>query len=227
MSNFNIQTAQQNAANAYAKANQKYIARNKAPQLDPKTGMQDDIAKGLKFALSMSEGAMRDIEEGLQISWAHVGHCIENATNVKVALRIPQFLSFAVTGLASDLKGSAKTALLVFASLMHNAQNRAGIMYAVTGKGDEHAADNLRGYQNALKLLRAVGAVGSSTAKTQISVSITQAGILPALGMVTLEGKMPVLNLESPATKHFMGIIAGLRDGQLQDLAEALTTKKK
>lgn len=162
-------------------ANAAYIKRNNKPNLN-KDGMNPDIAEGLKFAQELTANQLQQLRT-LGVKWDEVAQGIANASNIKKAKRIPQFLGFIASGgNANYLKGSAQTAMLGFCSLMIGAKNKNGLHFVVTGKGNENTSDCVA-IDKARKVQSVFGAVGITTAPTQLSVSFSKGGILPMLGL--------------------------------------------
>jgi len=229
MQNFNAQQTRDAIKAAFINANAAYVKRNgEKAQVNEKTGFNDSIYSGFQTALKFTDAQLHAVDSGLGLTWANIANAIANASNVKKAMRIPQFLLFCVSGDGSALKGSAKTAFLAFASLMCEAKTRAGITFGVTGKGNEHTSDAIRGYENAKKILAKMGGVDSASASTQISVAMTTGGILPALGVCAAMPKgapVPAINPDSKLAQTLATVIAGLQDGSIDLIAEQATGK--
>lgn len=224
MQNFNAAQTRQDITAAFVNANAAYVSRNgEKAQVNEKTGFNDSIYTGYQTALKMTDAQLHAVTEGLGLTWEQVAQAIAGASNVKKAMRIPQFLLFCVTGDGNALRGSAKTAFLAFASLMCEAKTRAGITFGVTGKGNEHTSDAIRGYENARKIIAKMGGVDSASAPTQISVAMSKGGILPALGVCEAMPKgapAPAINPESKLAQTLATVISAMRDGSIDLLAE-------
>ena len=209
-----MQNANQNTLlNAAIIANTAYNARKGA------TGMQKDIERGIKVLQGLS-AAQFDAAKALKIDFDALAHDIKTSTNVKKVLRIAQFLGFVTSGDASYLKGSAKCALLAFAVTLCDAKNRAGIFQGLTRKSHSTAVGNgydLPAYERAGALVRALNDgqhMSAHTAPTQISVSFSKGGILPALRItetMARKGDVPAI-IDSPVTRHLISMIESASD---------------
>lgn len=164
---------------AYSKANSAYNARHNSES----TTMQKDIAKGLSVFASFSEGQFLALEK-MGIDWASIEKGIAQATNVKVAMRLPMFLAFIVSGNGAMLKGSAQTALIEYCALMLGAKTKDALRFASTGKGDENTSDEIN-IAKARLIQKAFSTVSVGSRDTQASVSFSKGGLLSVLGMVT------------------------------------------
>jgi len=223
---FNATSSRQNIVAAFTRANAAYVTRNgEKAQVNEKTGFNDSVYSGYQTAMRYTDMQLQAVENMLGLTWDQIAQAIAGASNVKKAMRIPQFLLFVITGDFSELKGSAKTAFLAFNALICEAKTRSGIFSGVTGKGDENMSDNLRGYENAKKILRMLSGVDTASAPTQISVAMSAGGILPALGVCAPMGKgqpVPAINPESKLAQTLVMYIDALREGQIEAMREQL-----
>jgi len=230
MQNFNAAQTRESITAAFTAANAAYVTRNgEKAQVNEKTGFNDSIYAGFQTALKFTDAQLHAVDTGLGLTWESIAQAIAGASNVKKAMRIPQFLLFCVSGDGNALRGSAKTAFLAFAALMCEAKTRAGIAFGVTGKGNEHTSDAIRGYENARKVLAKMGGVDSASAPTQISVAMSRGGILPALGVCEAMPKgapVPAINGDSKLAQTLATIIAGLQEGTIDLLAEQAQGKQ-
>lgn len=204
----------QTLINAAITANGAYNARKNA------SGMQSDIARGIKVLEGFSEAQMDIAVKALNIDIDALAKDIATSTNVKKVLRVSQFLGFLTSSDANYLKGSAKCALLAFAVTLCHAKNRAGIYQGLTRKAHSNAVGNgydLPAYERATKLVKVLNDgqhMHPTTAPTQISVCYSNGGILPALGItgtMARKGDVPDIN-DTPATRALIAMIESASD---------------
>lgn len=209
MQNVNFKTVFENANRAYEKRNNVTLDK-----------MQSDLAYGLKVCESMTEPQLKALAQ-LGVNWDQVAGFIGSASNVKKAKRLPQFLKFIVTADGNNLQGSAKTALIAFCALMIGAKNKNGLKFTATGKGDEMTSDSVT-IEKARKIQKLVGKVEPGSYGTQVSVSLSDGGILPALGICAQwsgkgdSAKLPELNLDNKLTVALVKMISTVSDGQIE-----------
>src|SRR4051812_37363589 len=187
---------------SYLAANAAYCTRKGAGANLNKKGMNPDIYKGMRAWETMSESQFTAVAMMLSGAGVNVLTGIEGATNTKKALRIPQFLSWVVSGDYRELQGSARTALLEIAALRCGAANRESLAFAAVGyvAGDKGTGVAIRDTAPIRKLQLLAGKVKHSTEQTQNSVSFSAGGIAETLGIARKDSRKshPVLNDESP-----------------------------
>lgn len=158
---------------------------------------QADIYAGLKTFKSFTPAHMQGLEQ-LGVNWEKVAKGLQDATNVKIARRLPQFLLFIMTQDSKLLQGSALTGLLEFCGLAIGAKTKEALFFASTGKGNENTSDVIN-VSRARAIRNAFGEVDTSSRGTQASVAFSKGGMLDILGIVTPwakgqgEDKMPAI----------------------------------
>jgi hypothetical protein len=225
MKNSNLRAS---IASSFVSANNAYIARNGVNAVLNKNGMQADIEKGLKFYNDLTD-AQLDVLTSYGVNHASVIDSIAKSSNVKKAVRIPQFLGFIASGNGALLQASAQTAMLGFCALMIGAKNKNGLNFTVTGKGDENTSDALPSIAKARKVQDFFGVVGVSSAQTQLSVAFSKGGILPTLNLCNAMSKgdnLPVIN-NNDLSKALIKLITSASDSTIQLWANQSTKNKK
>lgn len=215
-----------NFVELFARANSAYVARG-GNNLNPKTGLNPDIEKGMRYAQSLTAPQLETLAK-LGCDWGQVANGIATATNIKKAMRAPLLLKFIVTGDGAALQGSAQTALLGFCALMIGAKNRNGLNFTVTGKGDENTSDSVS-LQRARAVQQAFGKVGASTAPTQLSVAFSVGGLLPMLGLCAPMPKgAPLPEIaDSKLAKALVMLISQASDSKIELWAAQSASKGK
>jgi len=216
----NVITKEMIAA-AYDRANAAYVARKGASANVNKSGVNPDIAKGLKVWSGMSDAtfsAVIALCDGIALCDAIAG-----TTNTKKAMRLPMFLSFIVSGDVRDLKGSARTAFLELCALVNGATNRDSLMFAATGTAKEGENVNLRDTSLARKLRMLAGSVKPSTEQTQNSVTFSAGGIAQTLGIASKDSRKshPVVNSDSPILRAMLDRINRTAESTLFELTKS------
>ncbi|MDL2284454.1 hypothetical protein LJC19_04855 [Oxalobacter sp. OttesenSCG-928-P03] len=216
-----VANTQKEINEAFALALANYNARNKSEVTE-----QADLKAGYNTFAKMSDGQIIALGK-LGVDWSEVAKGLGNATNVKIARRLPQFLGFVISGDASYLKGSALTALLEYVALGLGAKNKDALRFASTGQGNEHTSDSGIDIEQARKMLSAFGAVHKNSRNTQASVSFSKGGLLEILGIAKSwsRSEMPEI-VNSKLTRAINKLVNNATDGQVSYWAEESKSRK-
>jgi len=216
-----MKTNQTNFVAVLKKAQSEYIAncekRNKPVKLN-KSGLQPDIANAIDNASTLTDGQI-DTLASLNLGDAMLQGL--KKANVKTCKRIIQVLQVITGGdAAKHLKGSARTLFLSVGSIIvAKASTRDGLVFGVTGKGNEHSSDGIN--VTVARNLQRMGVTSPASFATQSSVCFAQGAMGDLLGVGRTGGKgaLPIINEESPVTSAIIQRIAALTQIEMQAIA--------
>jgi hypothetical protein len=192
-----------------------------------KHGVQVDCAHGIKTMQGLTEAQALAVE-ALPIE-REVSQGIAQATNVKVVKRIAQVVA-SLAGVEMNtrtLSGSARTLFLAVGAIkVAGATTRDGLVFAVTGKGNEHASEGVN--VTAARKLQRMGVTSPASLGTQLSVCFADGAIGPLLSIGRRGEKncLPVLNDESVFIGLILDRIAQATDVEIENVARALAGDK-
>jgi hypothetical protein len=211
---------------AHIAQNANYIERNAAPELN-KNGMNPNIASAVKIWYGMTPA---QFSEAQKLFAKNVDFCekIANTRNVKVTLRLPALISFAITGDVNDLKGSARTAVAQILALLYGATTRTALQAAATGLRYEGEAFEINA-QQARKITKVISCTGLSSESTQHSVTFAKGNMADILGIVKAKkpgdkNPMPEIDANHAFVKRLVKTVSELSEIAIEDL---VTTRKR
>ena len=171
--------------------------------------MQPDIANAIKTVEAMTPEHIAELNT-LEIE----NSCIKGikVASVKACKRIAQVLAVTCGADASkNLKGSARTLFIVIGAVANaDCKSRDGLLFAVTGRGNEHTSDGIN--LSIARNLQRMGVTSHRSFATQYSVCFAAGGLGDLLGVGHKGGKneLPIINFESKFVQAMLKRIASL-----------------
>lgn len=176
----------ENVAVALTVAEKRWFDNRDAETIAKGITQSADLAKARKFfTASVIEFANANLK-GCNLTAQNLLNAIEKDLPVKAIMRMGEFFSALSAGDYSSLDGV--TALSMLSAAYAGGTSREALLFACTGKGNEHTSDQFKDLALVQKMRRALKgkSVAAATEGTQNSRSFGKNGFCKALNM----GKM-------------------------------------
>jgi hypothetical protein len=199
--------------NALVAVNDAYVSRTPAhEQKLNSNGINADVNHALNTLAELSDAHFEQINKlGLEADFIK-GF---KTAKLKTAKRMVQALAVLGGADASKyLKGSARTFFLVVGSIaLASCKTRDGLVFAVTGKGNEHSSDGIDTI--AARKLQKMGITSPQSLATQYSVACAMGSLL---GVCTKgkKNELPNVNTEHAVTRAIVSRIAQFTEIEMQ-----------